>query len=369
MNQAEDRKAKDAETPAKGGLQLEVFDVLPEIVLPDEESQLARLVVEMAGKKLVVFFLADPRTSAASALLREFAQLYDALSPYCRIYGITATPPEVNRCALEETLPFSLLSDVKGQVFRGLDIDPGARAALTVLIADEDCRILRIDRNADAADYAAGVLRFFQNLPKPEPRQLGHFAPVLYIPKVFEPGFCEALIAFYEREGGAPSPSYVEEAGEPRFLYGDSKVRHDCQISDAEMIAAITRRISRRVLPGILKAFTRRVTGIEKFKIGCYEASEGGRFAAHRDNISTATAHRRFAMSVNLNTGHYEGGFLQFPEFGPDLYRPDTGDAVVYSSALLHEVTPITSGRRFTLLAHMYDEESRQLNPKYRDSD
>jgi predicted 2-oxoglutarate/Fe(II)-dependent dioxygenase YbiX len=74
-------------------------------------------------------------------------------------------------------------------------------------------------------------------------------------------------------------------------------------------------------------------------------------------------------MSVNLNTGHYEGGFLQFPEFGPDLYRPDTGDAVVYSSALLHEVTPITSGRRFTLLAHMYDEESRQLNPKYRDSD
>jgi peroxiredoxin len=270
VNQAEDRKAQGADTPAKGGLQLEVFDVLPEIVLPDEESQLARLVVEMAGKKLVVLFLADPRTSAASAHLREFAQLYDAQSPYCRIYGITATPPEVNRCALEETLPFSLLSDVKGQVFRGLDIDPGARAALTVLIADEDCRILRIDRNADAADYAAGVLRFFQNLPKPEPRQLGHFAPILYIPKVFEPGFCEALIAFYEREGGAPSPSYVEEAGEPRFLYGGSKVRHDCQISDAEMIAAITRRISRRVLPGILKAFTRRVTGIEKFKIGCY---------------------------------------------------------------------------------------------------
>ena len=78
MNQAEDRKAQGAATPAKGGLQLELLDVLPEIVLPDEESQMARLVVEMAGKKLVVLFLADPRTPTAAALLKDFAGLYDA---------------------------------------------------------------------------------------------------------------------------------------------------------------------------------------------------------------------------------------------------------------------------------------------------
>jgi hypothetical protein len=61
VKQAEDRKSRDAETPATGGLQLEVFDVLPEIVLPDEESQMARLVVEMAGKKLVVFVPRRPK--------------------------------------------------------------------------------------------------------------------------------------------------------------------------------------------------------------------------------------------------------------------------------------------------------------------
>jgi len=71
-------------------------------------------------------------------------------------------------------------------------------------------------------------------------------------------------------------------------------------------------------------------------------------------------------MTIHLNTGDYEGGFLRFPEYGPDLYRPPRGDAIVYSSSLLHEVTPVTSGRRYALVAHMFDEESRQWSPRYR---
>ncbi len=36
-------------------------------------------------------------------------------------------------------------------------------------------------------------------------------------------------------------------------------------------------------------------------------------------------------MTLNLNTEEYEGGELRFPEFGPNLYRPGTGDAVIFS--------------------------------------
>ena len=56
-------------------------------------------------------------------------------------------------------------------------------------------------------------------------------------------------------------------------------------------------------------------------------------------------------MSLNLNTEDFEGGHLRFPEYGPHLYRPATGDALIYSSLIVHEVTPVTAGRRFVLVA------------------
>jgi len=57
---------------------------------------------------------------------------------------------------------------------------------------------------------------------------------------------------------------------------------------------------------------------------------------------------------VNLNDG-YEGGELHFPEYGPHLYRPEAGGAILFSCSLLHEVLPVTRGRRFTLLSFLRD--------------
>ena len=65
-------------------------------------------------------------------------------------------------------------------------------------------------------------------------------------------------------------------------------------------------------MPEVQKAFSFKATRFEGFKIVCYDAKEGGFFHAHRDNMSPATAHRRFALTLNLNEG-YEGGCLRFP--------------------------------------------------------
>jgi predicted 2-oxoglutarate/Fe(II)-dependent dioxygenase YbiX len=59
---------------------------------------------------------------------------------------------------------------------------------------------------------------------------------------------------------------------------------------------------------------------------------------------------------VNLNES-YDGGHLRFPEFGPHLYRPAPGGAVVFSCSHLHEVTRVTGGRRFALLSFLFGEE------------
>jgi predicted 2-oxoglutarate/Fe(II)-dependent dioxygenase YbiX len=102
--------------------------------------------------------------------------------------------------------------------------------------------------------------------------------------------------------------------------------------------------------------------------VACYEGTVGGHFRAHRDNTTKGTAHRRFAVSLHLNTGKYEGGYLRFPEFGPQLYIAPAGGAVVFSCSLLHEATPVTRGRRYMFLPFLYDDEAakiREANRKF----
>ncbi len=60
-------------------------------------------------------------------------------------------------------------------------------------------------------------------------------------------------------------------------------------------------------------------------------------------------AARRFALSVNLNPGEYDGGRLHLPEHNALLHTPQ-GAAAVYSASLLHAVTEVTRGRRFALV-------------------
>jgi len=73
-------------------------------------------------------------------------------------------------------------------------------------------------------------------------------------------------------------------------------------------------------------------------------------FRRHRDNQTPGTENRRFALTLNLNTGEYEGGGLTFPEYGPHRYDPTGRRGNPVSCSLLHEALPITRGRRFTLL-------------------
>ena len=71
-------------------------------------------------------------------------------------------------------------------------------------------------------------------------------------------------------------------------------------------------------------------------------------FGAHRDNGAPTTADRAFAVSLNLNDD-FEGGELVFPEYAGVRVSPPAGGAAVFSCSLLHQVLPVTRGRRFVL--------------------
>src|SRR5262245_348104 len=146
------------------------------------------------------------------------------------------------------------------------------------------------------------------------------------------------------------------------------KRRSDYDITDQAVIRAAQARLHRRLVPEIKKAFQFDATRIERHVVACYDATSGGHFRAHRDNTTRGTAHRRFAVTINLNSEEYEGGDLCFPEFGPRTYRAPTGGAVVFSCSLLHEARPVTKGKRYAFLPFLYDDAAakvREENRKY----
>lgn len=186
-------------------------------------------------------------------------------------------------------------------------------------------------------------------------------APVLIVPRVFEPELCQQLIDLYEAEGGQPSGIMRDVGGRTVGVLDGMKSRRDVQVRDLALRGEIVERIERSVKPMIRRAFHFHATRIERYTVACYDAAEGGFFRPHRDNVSLATAHRRFACSINLNAEAFEGGDLRFPEFGPRTYRPPTGGAMVFACNLLHEATPVTRGRRYAFLPFLHDEAGERI--------
>ena len=221
------------------------------------------------------------------------------------------------------------------------------------------------------ADQAAALVDRIAALPPPG-RHAGPegSAPVLLTPRIFEPAFCEHLIAHYRKIGGEPSGFMREVDGVTTLMTDENhKRRSDVIIEDDTLQKQAVARLNRRLLPQIEKAFNFKATRIERYLVARYDAGTGGFFRPHRDNTTKGTAHRRFAVSINLNAD-YEGGDLRFPEFGPRTYRPPPGGAVVFSCSVLHEATPVTRGERFAFLPFLYDEAAariRQDNLKFLD--
>jgi peroxiredoxin len=209
--------------------------------------------------------------------------------------------------------------------------DGGHRPHTYVL--DPTLRVLMalpLDEPADA--HVTALLEVLDRLPAlPGPHLARPQAPVLTVPRVFEPGLCQALIAHYEQRGGRDSGFMRDVDGKTVAVIDHGhKRRRDCNIEDPKLIRACMVRIQMRLVPEVHKAFQFHATRMERYIVSCYDAAEAGHFNPHRDNTTLGTAHRRFAVSLFLNSGEYDGGQLRFPEYGNALYSAPLGGAVVF---------------------------------------
>ena len=279
---------------------------------------------------------ADEATGRVQNRIPGYRHFWDFDLMACRLYGVT------EQTASPASGPVSLTR-------QWVVIDPTMRVIAAIPFAE------------DRSDLAR-VIEVLEAQPAPE-RYAGEeiMAPILLLPRVLEPDLCRHLVGLYEAEGG-------EESGFMREIDGKTvgvsdpgfKRRKDYHISDNSLIDALKARFVRRVVPQIAKIHQFGVTRMERYIVSCYAAEDGGHFAPHRDNTTKGTAHRRFAVSVNLNDD-FDGGEVSFPEYGPRSFKAPLGGAVVFSCSLLHCVGKVTRGKRYAFLPFVYDDAAARI--------
>ncbi|MES2978905.1 MAG: 2OG-Fe(II) oxygenase [Pseudomonadota bacterium] len=315
----------------------------------------------LGGRYILLAFLPHPgseRDAAVDLIVRNAAQFVDEERVF---FGVLPDQPSFEEHRAD-ALPLRWFGDWSGEVRRLLDaVNAQGELEPQWVVVDPSMRIM----GSAPLDKGPAVLANLFRLGHPDQHAGAVLhAPVLLVPRVLEPALCNQLIELYRVQGGGPSGVMRERDGKTVGVFDDFKKRRDTTITDADLLMHLHKRLSNRLAPEIEKAFNFKPTRVERFIVACYDAQEGGYFKAHRDNTTAGTAHRKFAVSINLNAEEFDGGDLRFPEFGSRTYRPPTGGAVVFSCSLLHEATPVSRGKRYAFLPFLYDDAAAEVRQR-----
>ena len=304
------------------------------------------------GRTVALAFLGsggDPETDAALEALAVRERLVEGGS--AAFFAVLSEPCPTARNALETRFPAVRFLWDDGSLASAF----GTARAWVVLD-----RMLRVVDVAPLDEHERVMGRSIGRGRRPGPRQLPP-APILMLADVLEPELCRHLVDCFERGGGKESGFMQDVEGRSVERFDDGwKRRRDFSLTDPSVIAGVRCRIGRRVGPEIRKAFQMAVTRIERDLIARYDAETGGHFGPHRDDTGLSVAHRRFAVSINLNAD-FDGGEISFPEYGPRGFKAAPGTAVVFSASILHQVSRVTRGRRYVFLTFLFDEEGERL--------
>ena len=333
------------------------------------------------GRYMVLCFFGTAKDDSARAAImaaKEWSAVFD--DQFASFFGVSIDPDDMSQNRISESYPgYRHFLDYDLSVSRqygAIDLNSATDSkALTVrriwVVIDPTFRVLKVlPFEPDQSDIRE-LKDFLSALPPPiQFAGIELQAPVLYLPNVFERELCAELVGLYTKNGGTESGFMREIEGKTVAVVDPShKRRRDYNIEDGDLIRRLQERVLRRIVPEIGKVHQFKVTRMERYIVACYSEEDQGHFRPHRDNTTKGTAHRRFAVSINLNS-EFEGGEIYFPEYNPRSYKPPPGGAVVFSCSLLHAVTPVTKGQRYAFLPFLYDDaaaELRMQNNKYLD--
>jgi predicted 2-oxoglutarate/Fe(II)-dependent dioxygenase YbiX len=326
---------------------LEPGDRFPEFMLADQTGAVRAFSQRVRGQAMAVFL---DSSAALRRAVRALADEFHSAALDCLTIDSTA----------EDEVPWPVvLADEAGRIRHSLREMAGrAAGASLAFLLDRNQRILALaDTDESGGDLARWALtRWSEEPPAAPAAEIQCAAPVLTVPNVLSRADCQALIARWHEMGNAPGTVTSLVKGEQvERVYESLKKRRDHHLKDPVVLRPLLALIARRLGPELGKAFHYGAFKFDRVLIACYDAERGDFFRRHRDNQTPATAGRRFALTLNLNSEEYQGGELIFPEYGDYRYKPPTGAAVLFSCSLLHEALPVTAGRRFALLSFLRD--------------
>lgn len=324
-----------------------------------------------AGRYIVLSFFETAARPDSQQILADILRQRSAIDDTeVSFFGVSTDPHDQQEQRVKEHIPgirfFWDFDKTISRMFGAVRSDRQTGVTSYVphtLLLDERLRVLAVLTFDNPATHVDRLLALIRSQPP-----MGQFAvsqlqaPVLIVPRIFEPEFCRKLIDLYEQKGGTESGFMREVDGKTVGMYDyGHKRRQDYEIEDEAIRKACMIRIHDRLVPEIEKAYQFKATRMERYIVACYDAAQGAHFRAHRDNTTAGTAHRKFAVSLVLNTGEFEGGYVWFPEFGRKLFSPPAGGAVVFSCSLLHEATAVTQGKRYVFLPFLYDDAAARI--------
>jgi len=337
----------------------------------------------VAGRNVVLFFFGSRGNPRTSQMLDAVLAGQDRFNDHqACFFGVTVDPEDITKKRLQTRIPgirYFLDFDFKVSRLYGAMREDFQKTKLynpISFVLDPALRVLAIIPVESPEVHAEELFRVLDAQPAIETPKLAieqSPPPVLIVPRIFEPELCERLIAYYKEQGSHDSGFMTEANGKTVLMVDHGrKRRSDCLLEDEELRSSVRFRILNRLVPEIKKAFYFQVTRMERYLIACYDGETGDYFSSHRDNTTKGTAHRRFAVSLALNTGEYEGGGLQLPEYSSRVYSPPTGGGLVFCCSLQHRAMPVRNGKRYMFLPFLYDDDAAQLreaNLKYLDPD
>jgi cephalosporin hydroxylase/peroxiredoxin len=273
--------------------------------------------------------------------------------------GVVEAPPgALERFAKRTGKAVSFVADPDGTISRSF----GAADSPRLFVLDPMLRAIANIAWDDSGAHIKAVCELVKSLPDVDNSAgVPLSAPVPIVPRVLDFPLCETLVRVFDEVGGEDSGFLLDIDGKTaRMIDHRLKRRSDLVVVHPVLREAMRSQVARRLVPAIERFFQFKATRLDRYIVSCYDSAVGGHFHRHRDNDNVGAQHRRFAVTINLNHD-YEGGDLVFPEFGRRLYRAPMGGAVVFSCGALHQVMPVTKGRRFAFLAFLYGEADAAL--------
>jgi hypothetical protein len=317
-------------------------DRVPEFVLPDAETRLHNFYDRVRGRPAVLVLAANTARQEQWDEIKGYADIALVLDSAGVDLFIVTNDGVESMAMVSKAIPAPAiwLADIKGVV--NLALRTGGKldkSGLISLFLDSNQRVIAI-KGAEPghAPWALGVLR---GLSAEVPLALGTVAPVLILPRVLDEEACRRLLS---QEGLSITPAPIANPAEAE---------------------ALSRLLLRRIGPEVDRVFSFDDFRFESLALRQEDAAAGSSaLDRRRDNSDPETTGRSFALILDLEAGAYEGGGLRFPEYGPHIYRPAAGAALVHAGGILRELLPVTSGRRSLLTLTLRRPPKASTQPK-----